>query len=1630
MITLGLDKETETKPLDLGLTSEAPVVTGTPEQLERRATKAHFAMGEDSPGLDNIRNDFWEGHENRLREYAASRENIRRQAERGSMVRETFVQAQQEQRPLSFEDEELIKTLTTPVATNPNTVLEEQYGKKFTEAMIAVNPQDTYFGESYLQNDEGTHAILDAAQFAISKQELARNTQERIHKQYNDSSWARWGVDFVETTLPLVSWLDQMDRIEGVNTPSWLLGNNKQEQIEGLWMLPPDQFQEQLNRAVDEIAANNIIDAKMFVDAVLSYSQTDQFWDNAVSWLDAVGVAAIFTGPIKAGVTASGKLATSGLTKLSSRMKAGISANTSTMTVSDVVATAGNIAEAGKIEVLTDITKATTSNEKVFKNIAELGKKNFGMLDIETWTRNAGSLTGEYQRRLRTSLDNAGDELFKTVDGIASIERIDLNAARVAAEAAEVTWRKTYPHLEDAIIDVRPERTEVFGGYDTLNVYIGTKKATSFTSPERAQRHAKDIYGLKDGTYDVVMKDGNYLLRMTQNVNETDNRVLDMRVQTDNPQGFSVFNALSGAIRTPDEILSEGSNEARKMTHATGNAVMRAVQNAAKSLGGLGKNERERVKQILEGNRFEEREYLQPDGKKVKLPGNYYNSIPELEQAYRQKFNKLPSFKEVDAYFKMRLISDYDYVIRNMSMYRDKARLGVQQYSLGVNYSTNGRTSFVGSRSRTGKVTDPLPFFEGRKVDRLPSLESEPFTIAMQNEKTGKWQLHLSNRMNPNIREQIENAVKDGNFQIIQTFNSMDPVLMEAIETGGEAINYVVGVSAQTKPLNPLQIGYRAGGHTMYPERMFYIKQAKTWTSRFGRKLYGNDVSVHAFPSQAQANKFVKNYEAFREALVRGADEAELEKLSLGLPVDTMAEARSMFRQFGGDNAPFDVNIPFAVTRSGQRYTDVRALEGGFNQDFLDLGRSEHNLFANVNSRFSQERNEQLTTIAEMTSPDEMNPIFTTTPAPVLDPFEAMKRSSKDLMRSRAFEDYKHRDIENWVHTFRPYLDATPEEITANPMQFLNNPVWREGVSPTIRLAGMNQRRAIKQILGSESEAAALFNAGLDRYVDGLYNKKGEAAVTALKPWEWSPSTNPIQMARGAVFHAKIGLFNVMQFPLQYYTGIVHHTAIDGNPLRVVQAHSAAWLNVVADMGRMNPGFMKLIRQTARKALQIPEDTWDEMYGALKRSGWDIVEGEAANYDNYFDPDVIASAKGQFLHGAAVFFRGGERMNRTGAFFTAFLRWRKENPTARVSDKVIAKLVNRADMMTMNMTRASNTPTLQGGSGFASEVASVPLQFWTFQARLSEQMLGRRLSLAEKSRIVGYYSLAYGVPVGVGGTIAGSVLPVYDIYRKWALDNGINMDDKLLQTIFEGLPQMALEMVTGEEINIAERYGPGGNSMFSDIYEGDFYALLGASGGFIKDMWENAYPFAASFHDLFIEGNTETWPLMLDSMVDISREVSSVNNTATALLIWNWGRQYTQNEVAIADVDKWSAVYKSLLGLQDQSITDAFLKGEILRDQKQAQRDIEKLALKYFNRGLRALNGGDQTEWRLNWNRSHTLLIGAGYTPQEAQEVRKRFIKEGNNKTMLDRVGAEFVLEAPEAKRSQRLERHDQERNK
>lgn len=1582
--------------------SENPMYAVSPEVAQQRAEKYSFAMSDDpeNPGVDTLRGAILNGQEGIERQRAATRKAIRNQGVRQQMVRE-FIANTPKMTPA---DLDLIQSLSDEAVENPNTVLEKELAEKLAQR-IAV--QSTSFSGS--QED---HQVMDAFTNIHARKEIGLKQVEDLEAEWKNTGWGTGILTYAEQLIPFKSWYNIQNAVKAAPQTSFLPGNNLQEQISYLQSLPPDQFESQLKTALADIKSRNMVDAINFARAVTAYTTTDQFLDNSLGIAD-LSVLAPGIGLVPYRTTA----------RFASTLKevAKASGNRTT-TVPEILEAAGHTGEAAqelawrKVQERAAMTHSPNSVEALKGEVPSIADPS----KILTGTGN--SLSREQNQYLQNFLENQGAKLIQeTVLDPVEVTRISPGSAAwdVMMEEANRLRKMQYHTLNEAVLDVVPINGGL-GNTNHLGIRFGTHPldeavaesknlpgtsdliatrmgepgtAQLFGSEDAADLVAKELYGFKN--YTIGKQGDGYYIQVTKAVNELSPTVLtQLQQETANATPRGVANTMLGWIRSPADTLPPDLY--KEMVGATYggskmNILFRSIQEA--SFNALPKFRSDSRKNFLDFVDYQRS--VIPKGETV--PGKFSKTQGDFEQEWTARFGKTPTFDESKAYWTYVQLNDIDWTLRNLTMYRAKAMTGHEMFSLPI----------AGIKPKPG--VDPH-VIEGVLVDKLPWDSKDSFKIVVWDEKTdqirrgyskympagerdalGKLKPHPEGKL---TRGDIEDLGK--NYKIIQLSRYGKQAIKDlplGTDTperilGKGAIDFVLVKKSTSKPLEFAQIPYKPGGHIEYKQGYFvrqpHIVQAGTKLTP--EYQYYGDKTIWHFETETQAKKFTERAEKARQ--MRLAGDAGLETYlakNLGMSVKSFEE---LFTKH------LDEAIPIGYTKSGSTMKETYALQQKY-ANFKDINDNAFDTYkGNVNLQYASERGQQINTIRQLGT--ETDPIFKYEPAKLLDPMATMSRAANNMMKGRYLEDLKATAAQRFIAEFGDLLGLDRQQIGRDTYKHLLDPKWIATTDRDRLAAAKNYRRATIEFLGMKNETQRDTIFTKQKLLDSIYEKFGDKAYTIVEPYLMHRLTDPVQFMRAAAFHTKLGLFNISQFFLQANT-MAWIIALDGpvaGGKAFSQMMSARWARFTDQPGVLNA----LAKQAGMRS-----DHFKESVEAYRRTGMDVVGGEIAYLDDFLEQNTVRGATGKFLDWGRRFFDEGERIVRETAWHAAYNRWRTANPTARLNDEAIKDIVARADTLTVNMTRSANAMWQKGA-------ISIPTQFFSYQVRMMEQMLGKRLTGYEKMRAFGTMSALYGVPVATG--MATALYPWHEDIRQKLLERGIDTDANMITKVLnDGMISPMLEFITDEKWNYGERYGPGGVSFMKDMLDSKSARELiaGVSGKTVYDTIQFLEPFGTAIMNTMRDDDTY-YPL---SMRDFyTPAIDAVSGASGLRKIWNAvaeGKYITKNGTVVADVDGAKGTFMWLTSMSPQSVSDAYRMIESGKELKKYQDEEKKDAIKYYRLGYAEKDPDKQLEY---FKKAKVHIVRGMFQPDQVANVISESFK--GHETLVDSVAAKFARQSPE----------------
>lgn len=1571
----------------------------------QRASKANQALGEDSPGFDPLFTSIMDGTEEHQRKQALLQHHMKMRGERVKLAQE-FISTK-EPGTFSNQDLDFVMGLTDATAQeagdNPKTFFESEYAKWMVNTHQGSNLEG-----AAAENEPVAAGILDAAEYTIFQKEVAQKWTEDLEARWEEKGMGGKAWAYTEGFIPFYTWTNLSGAMEQAPLGSVLPGNNLGEQYQYAMLLPKEEYVAQVGAAIDQIAEHNLLDAMHFAQGLAGYSTSDQFLDNV---LIGGGDLATFI-PGAAGISRMRMLA--GSTK--DLIKAAGTRSVSPITLKTVAGDAPGAAHdlaVKKIREKANSTEAlgrTFGGEDTFDDLAGELDSIFNPPAALGLDKDAGTFLREHSQRLVSTMTHNGAEMLRTVVDPLNPGRLSDEALHAGIQNAEEVLKQQYPELNDVIMRSVPlNKADTLLDTERVAFHIGKKGAVPFKTQGAATNAAERYYKLRDNYVVRQYGDGQFYIEVQKSIDETSTSVRDVPViNTRHETPKTLLNAFIGVLRTPDDLMSPALMESFKATAYGASGYIKRLRELAKPIGKL-KNEKDFVS-FLET----QRDFVNPyNGER----GRFSKTLGEFERDWHKHTSRTPTVQEAEAYFTFKQFNDYNYMMYNLDLLRDKSRAGLERFVI----------PWLDTRPIKPSQRMPLTAgllqrnSEGRPANTLP-LEGKYLSEGIDwslKENEGIW---IFDHKGPNKdgyvnkrftnKEKFEKELGGENYHVIRLSPegkrnlAAEKSLQDVMPDG--PVDYIVVKDYETRPLNWKQIPYRAGGRVEFPEG-YFVRQPRVKRIEQGGEeiehLYDGDHNVLNFQTEADAKFFTPRIEKARqmlkEALGNGGPRAyagELSKyLDENLPWD-FEDFYKLFTVSRDPNAKLDLDTPFYYTAKGKSVNDTHKL-GETYKNLRDTRQSASNLYNTVNLKYAMERDNPMHTISQAGDPD--NPIYNLKTATHMDPLTTINRSMSQLMAGRYLENMKFKLSEQFINEFGRFLKTSPEELRRNPMKHLMDPDWLEANKISDRAgwaAAKNFRRTSINFMGLRTDFQENVRFVKQKLADYIYDKAGDKAFKIVEPYLLGQTKDPVTLLRSVAFHTHLGLFNPIQLFIQAQT-TAHIIGVEG-PTRAYQAMGAYSLQR-ALMFNDSPEMLNAVAKKA-KAFGWKEDEFKESYQGLRESGMWNIGGEHAMRDDMMDPNIIQGTWSRVLESGTFFFSEGERMNRMGAWNAAYKRWRTANPGKKFDNDAKLEVLSRADLLSVNMTNASNAAW---GRGFAS----IPTQFMNYQVRLAEQFLGKRLTGVEKARALLTYSMLYGAPVAAGVPVA--MWPVHEEIRKAMLERGIEYDENIIsKTLVDGMASMAVEYATGTKMNVGSRYGPGGLSFLKDIVNGEkgvIETLMGASGMAAGNIISNE-PFTNSIVAL-LRMDQDAFPIVARDWEEFASTISSVNNVRKMYYAIHIGQYASKTENLTDEVTGLEGVLMGILGTTPQRIEDTFLKLESNKELAAMQKEERKQAIKWYRLSFRTKNEAEMASYM---RRAKMHLVAGGFNDGQIVSIFRDAVK--GNESLVMGIGQDFADKSPE----------------
>jgi len=613
-------------------------------------------------------------------------------------------------------------------------------------------------------------------------------------------------------------------------------------------------------------------------------------------------------------------------------------------------------------------------------------------------------------------------------------------------------------------------------------------------------------------------------------------------------------------------------------------------------------------------------------------------------------------------------------------------------------------------------------------------------------------------------------------------------------------------------------------------------------------------------------------------------------------------------------------------------------------------------------------------------------------------------------------DDYKTMAVEHWLSQAANHLEVDNNDVSRiwdSPYYYFNQGKFKKAAPPEVTSLLDASRYHTMQLTGQPSVTDALLHSMAQKLADSAFSAFGPKGLVITPTWLLPKLRDPFGALRSFAFNIKLGLFNIPQFIVQAsnYANIFGIAGAKYATPGTLGAQLHFWSTV-----NSHPNIINALDGIASKMIVPGASRWrpgefKEAWNELHKTGFGHVAGEYSALDN-MSTKVVNTGFGTMLDWGRYPFKAGEQNARYGAWYTAFKEFRDANPTGRITDAGRAQILQRADLLNVNMSRASSSAIHKG-------IWSIPTQFYTYQIRLTELMFGSRLTQRERLRLFATNAALFGVPMAAGV----SSLPLSDYLRRTALDNGYVVGDDFFKSMLaEGLPSAIGAIISGEGdpskgtwYDVGPRYGTKGLEFLGnatgtdkgwlDIIGGPVYSI---AHDFLSQTDGLVYAMSSMAHR-----DGEVFPMTPEDVYDCFKEITSFNSAWRVYAATQWGRWVSKKDAYLSDASPAQAVFGALTGLKDTRIDDINIKSNSLKVQAAYEKQVEDQFRQEFRRGMLAQKD-DPDMAKKYFTRAQAWLVLGGYREDRINSLIAKALED--NKSVLDKVDFDFYLrKAPDA---------------
>lgn len=474
------------------------------------------------------------------------------------------------------------------------------------------------------------------------------------------------------------------------------------------------------------------------------------------------------------------------------------------------------------------------------------------------------------------------------------------------------------------------------------------------------------------------------------------------------------------------------------------------------------------------------------------------------------------------------------------------------------------------------------------------------------------------------------------------------------------------------------------------------------------------------------------------------------------------------------------------------------------------------------------------------------------------------------------------------------------EKQWLNTVQKMDGKIKLEGFNGT-RMPATPEGKALGRLRDQintwnrvPSRQESLFEGMAQKYHDWVLEGSRGMGLnkSSIKHALWLKHADPIAAVLTANMHLMLGSMNPAQIYVQASAAVVALSLpkISEIPGIIATTIKFTMLDNIKDTTALG----KVMGRLAKAGDLVGTDA--EAYSAWKRSG--LLESVRSNADmNYISSTGVGITNDILRKGSnasLIFYRAGELLNRRLSFMSSFVRWRADNPTAKVDDDALTAIVQEANK-TMLELNAANKAWWQGGAGKAApqRVFSMTGQF--------QQVLAKTVELSLKGEKRGGFTTAQKKRIATGQILmmGAAGMPILSVVMPSMFEwMNVQPDESMANAVNQGVTGVVVKEVFGADIDIANRA-----ALFSSTFEtmkdimtskdpmwSKFLAVTGTTGQRVGEalvdssvvLQSQAFASLAELEPLLMHNRASETDMDVPTMLETAADVATIMATITS----------------------------------------------------------------------------------------------------------------------------------------------------